>query len=180
MEDIVRVLVLSNEIDLAGAGSADCGLPARPGNPPDAAGTGSRKQPRPKELIGVNVLALEYSDKTIFNFWNLLANGPRAGELRGELRVATNHGRPSIGYGTNSGDWIEWGIRGREPAEFEGVAEFAGQGEGHFTIQVDRRQPASSFPNTGNDGTFQSVTLRRFRIGEAGSCALGGRPDRQA
>ena len=101
-------------------------------------------------------------------------------ELHGELRVETKQGKSNIGYWTNSGNWIEWGIRIGQPSEFEVVADIATQGKGRLTIQVADCQLEAPVPNTGNYGTFQTVTLGRIRIDERGDCTLTVRPDKQA
>jgi alpha-L-fucosidase len=101
-------------------------------------------------------------------------------ELHGALRVESKYGKANIGFWIDNNDWTEWSIQVRQPSEFEVVADIAAQGKGQFTIQVANSQIEATSPNTGNYGTFETVTLGRIRIDEAGAHTLTIRPNKRA
>ena len=101
-------------------------------------------------------------------------------ELHGDLRIESKHGKPNIGFWIHRDDWTEWGIRVDQPGEFEVVADVATQGKSHFTIQTGDRELKATVPNTGDYGTFQSVTLGRIQISQSGIGSVIIRPDKKS
>jgi alpha-L-fucosidase len=139
----------------------------------------------PDPICSVVVLTITGQPKVVVYRVPQQADGQLAlsavdAELHGELRIEAKDDKPNIGYWVNSDDWIEWGVRIQQPAEFKVVADIATMGESGLIVQFGQHQFAAKIPNTGDYATFQTVELGKIRIDQAGVGGIVVRPDKPA
>jgi hypothetical protein len=101
-------------------------------------------------------------------------------ELHGGLQIESKDGQSNIGYWIQSDDWIEWGVRIQQPAEFTVVADVATSGESHLVLRIGDRELKADIPNTGDYAKFQMIELGHVQIDQAGPSSVVVRPDKQA
>jgi len=108
---------------------------------------------------------------------SLTLSAPTA-EIHGEgARVETIGGQPSIGFWTNSADWLSWPFKLTKPGRFDVTASIATPAErSKFELAVGNQKLSAEVTSTGSYQKFQDVKLGTIELSQPGPQELTIKP----
>jgi alpha-L-fucosidase len=92
-------------------------------------------------------------------------------------QVENKGGEPNIGFWMNSAAWLQWTLKVDKPGAFEVSVAMAGLADGvRIQISIGDQKIETATPNTGDYTKFETVSLGRIAIEQAGACKLAVKP----